>query len=347
MELRISSNSLYAFYDLSCSPVTLDFTTFMACANAYRLAKGLAEVHVLFVPDVGSGFRERTERDIAYDVEKKRWRLYNLLMPVSSLVPECRAITMATNREIACSDWLLHSQVKDNVFPPGYDPQNNVIAQYMPYYIRRCADAGWQMQSFQAPSYAREMTEQWLSTHCQGKIPVSITLRNSDFHPQRNSNLAEWGKALARLDTERYWPVIIRDSDSADKALPSSLSMYTCFDLALYSIPMRMALYESCALNLFVSQGTAHLAYFSQQCSFLVFKILNPAASTANEEFLIKNGFIPGEQMPFFNETQRFVWEDDSADAIVAAFDDVITSAETKYLAQHPQLGSPASAHCA
>ena len=123
----------------------------------------------------------------------------------------------------------------------------------------------------------------------------------------------------------------MRDSDTADRLLPATLEALPNFDLGLFNIPMRTALYECCALNLFVASGTSVLGFYNKLVSLLCFKSYNPTVSTCTEEFLNANGMYVGQQWSFFSDTQRFEWTDDTADAISAAFESVIELATVKY----------------
>tara|TARA_B100001059_G_scaffold189256_1_gene191900 strand:- start:27128 stop:28141 length:1014 start_codon:yes stop_codon:yes gene_type:complete len=331
MQLTVSASTAFAFYDLAASPVTLDFTAFMVCANAFRTARKLNSLHVFIVPNVGDGFRAYSERDILYDANIKHWRVKNLLLPVCDLIPACTAVTIAPDRERGISEWKLAATQEGHVFPEAYHPIDNPIGFYRYGLVPLFASAGHDVQPFQAPDFAIDIARKWLDSRCAGKIPVSITLRNNDFHPERNSDLNQWEKFLDQIDCSSYQPIIMRDSDTADRLLPATFEALPNFDQGLFNIPMRTALYESCALNLCVTSGTSTLGFYNKSVSILQFKIFNPKVPTCTEEFLNANGVYIGQQWAFFSDTQRFEWCDDTAEAISTAFHSCIGSATVKY----------------
>lgn len=73
------------FYDLALSPVTFDFTHFLANAEKRRLESGAESLRVSFV----NGERAVSHRDFDFTPERKAWRLHNVLVPMCRTLPSC------------------------------------------------------------------------------------------------------------------------------------------------------------------------------------------------------------------------------------------------------------------
>src|SRR5215469_2479601 len=105
--------TLLAVYDLSVSPTSFDLTTFLALADLHRRRSANGAMHVIFVPAPGAGFWGNE----SFDVEQKRWRMRNLLVPLCSLWPSCRGVTVLAKRDEA-RHWL--RRARGQIFPVGY-----------------------------------------------------------------------------------------------------------------------------------------------------------------------------------------------------------------------------------
>lgn len=146
---------------------------------------------------------------------------------------------------------------------------------------------------------------------------VTITLRESEQWPHRNSNLNEW-KKFARELKDRV--IFVRDTSQAYGPIDG---FETC-PLASTNLDARMALYERSKVNLFVSNGPAALALFSDK-PWLQFVQTEPDSShyTPNTRKFWKEsaGIEVGSQYPWSSPNQRMVWEKDTYENIKSAYE--------------------------
>jgi len=153
------------------------------------------------------------------------------------------------------------------------------------------------------------------------KNVVTITLRENDVFPHRNSDLIEWykfAKYLQDVHDERV--VFVRDTSKAD------LSLGDCetFPLCARDLDARMYLYQNAKMNFFVSNGPMMLAVLSQSCPYIAFVPPEETDSKydANKAVFwrLKMGVEIGEQFPWATQDQRIVWEQPNEMRMIDAY---------------------------
>jgi hypothetical protein len=151
------------------------------------------------------------------------------------------------------------------------------------------------------------------------RTPVTITLRESDRQLHRNSNLEEWLKFAEYLARQGERVVIVRDTDKADEPFHGC---ETCPE-ASKDIQARLSLYEQAKCNLFVSNGPATLAFFTER-PWLMFAAPNPKDSyfpNTPDGWRTFAGIGPGEQFPWSRPDQRIIWQADTFEVMRDAWE--------------------------
>ncbi len=164
------------------------------------------------------------------------------------------------------------------------------------------ARAGKKIPKFTVPQ--RYMDE--ASRFLDGRHPLVITLRECGYWPGRNSNLKAW-KKFARDCGEDV--IFVRDTAKADEPIEG----FVTSRIAAKDVLFRAALMAQAKANLFVANGPCVLSWFSD-VPFLNFRQLcpeHPEWGAGRPEYWIKNGLIPGDQLPWCKPTQRLTWCDD------------------------------------
>jgi hypothetical protein len=115
------------------------------------------------------------------------------------------------------------------------------------------ARAGDEVPKFRAPSAMREAMAKRLGG------AVTITLREADMFPHRNSNIPAWLRLADDLTARGERIVIVRDTARAHEPLGG----YEICPEASIDLQWRAALYETAKMNLFVSNGPAGLSFLS------------------------------------------------------------------------------------
>lgn len=138
---------------------------------------------------------------------------------------------------------------------------------------------------------------------------VTITLRESFRNVHRNSNVPAWMAFKAYLEAKGMEVVVLPESENA----PMNLEH-------------RMALYCGAWMNLGVAQGPMALCVFSEAPYITLNQNPKDPTGTAQydmDKLLIKTGFPPGSQYAFRNERQILIWEPDTFENIVRAYEDM------------------------
>ena len=322
-----TDQTLYAFYDLAVSPATYDFLTFLILTEHERQRLGCSAVHLVFVPGHEAGFRTGdlgTYRRIGarqYNTESLRWRLRNILLPGSWLLPACRQVTACATREEA---YTIRKCLAKRIFPADYD-----LHTPRPFY-------GWRhffdyterspfVASLAAPPQARAYVDQWQDRCTDGRKIITITLRECPYEPGRNSNLSAWGAFIKTLDQAVYYPVIIRDMDTAFAPLPADLQEVPVFPEAVWNLEIRAALYEAGYLNLYVNNGPAMVSLFNRTTRMLIFKIITESCGATSSAYFHSAGITPGAQYRILTPYQKLIWSDDQTKVLVREFKKLVS----------------------
>lgn len=136
---------------------------------------------------------------------------------------------------------------------------------------------------------------------------VTITMRESFRNTHRNSNKEAWERFGQYLRSQGKGVVLIPE----------------CEDAPL-NLEHRMALYWGAEMNLGVAQGPMALCVFSDAPYITLNQ--NPKDPTGKAQYdidrlLVKTGFPPGSQYSFRTERQILIWEPDSYENIVRAYE--------------------------
>ncbi|HZT51890.1 MAG TPA: hypothetical protein VFA22_08155 [Stellaceae bacterium] len=303
------------FYDLDECPITYDFVTFLVQAEAMRRQAGLARLAVVFVEGRKDGLRpEMRAYEEAIDLESRRWRLHNICIPLTTLLPACRSYAVLPRAQAAA----VHRLCGERFLPAGYSPAFPLPPQGRE--VTRLAAEGHELKLLASPPRALAYVESWLASRRAGRKLVTITLRQSPFMPQRNSNLPAWSAFARSLDPRAFFVVIVPDTDSALTPLPEGLADFTAFTAACWNIGLRSALYESAWLNLGSSGGPLALCWFNPKARYIMFKIVVDDVPQATARFLEERGYVVGAPPPFLGPYQEWVWEADDLAVIERAF---------------------------
>jgi hypothetical protein len=304
---------LYAFYDLEVEPVTFDFLWFLAAAEATRRRRGLDRIQVVIVPGHVGGLREEeAEYGRIVDQEARRWRLQNILIPAVSVLPGSPGLAVLGDRAEAhrYRDWA-----GDRVYPARYEPSLPTC-----HRVADVLTAEGDVGSFRATAQSHRYVQEWLQPRAAGRRVVTITLREYAYMPDRNSNVAAWVAFARRLDPSRYFPVFLPDAEQALKDRATDLGDLPIFMPAVFTLGLRMALYEEAWVNLGINNGPVSLCWLNSRVRYISFKLMTPSVPQTTEAVYRERGFNLYQPLPFAREGQRWVWEEDDLSVIEREF---------------------------
>ncbi|MGV8108367.1 hypothetical protein [Methanospirillum sp.] len=329
-----SSHTLYAFYDFAVAPATFDIVTFLVLAEIARKNDCCDRIHLIIVPGHDSGFRtgdlerynERSWNNTKYDYDYLKWRLDNIVIPCCSLLPTCTDISVFSTREEALKFERTFAGKK---FPNNYSVYypDSIIPNDGYHHVKFLFELIRQkneMPNLKAPKYGIDIVSTWIRQHCGQRKLITITLRESPYTKERNSNLKEWVRFIRSLDEKIYFPVIIRDSEEAMNPLPTELVGLTIFPEAPFNVHLRAAVYQLSYLCLSVSNGPGVIYVYNSKIPYLIFV----PSKSEQINLILRNEFPPGSQPIICSAFQRWVMEDDTFDNISREFNQLCEDIE-------------------
>lgn len=281
-------NILTAVYDLTVSPPTYDFATFLSEAERRRIETGAEAIDLMIQPGPLGGFRND---DLPPNLGARVGMLYRVVVAMARLLPSVRNIEVLKARK---------NLTGDNIFPVGYTV-NMPIAQYGQDYARHA----------QPILFASEAAKLHVSKAHPGRY-ITITTRESTHWPARNSNMAAWSLTANYLKDRGYKVVWVPDAESVDANLYS-------FDL-----DMRLALYEGAIVNLGINNGPMMILPFTS-CRYVAFKMVTEGIPWTERAFFDKWGTKEGIQP---GGRGKFIFAEDSFSNITKELDEYLKIAE-------------------
>lgn len=151
--------------------------------------------------------------------------------------------------------------------------------------------------------------------------PVVITLREHKMWDHRNSDIGEWVKFAHYLEARGEKVIFLRDYYHADEDIDGFETM----PVASRNLIVRTALYESAKCNCFVSNGPSIFALFGNRPFLTFVRCSEDEEYPANRpDWWIKfQGILPPEQFPWSSPTQRMIWEPDTYENMVKAWEEL------------------------
>ena len=272
-----------AVYDLVHGPVSYDFVTWLVRA---KKEAGDRRLHVVIAPkeDGLGGFSRNWGK---HDEHAARWRLWHICVAAAPLAEA--TVTVAPSRKWAeGADW----------WPEGK-------AHFMGPLVD-AARKGEAIPKLRATEAARRYVRRWAENL---KRPyVTLTLRDQDTDPARNSDLTAWDQLALTLDG-RFAYIRLEDTQ---QALQRSYGNFPETD-----IDLRLALYEQAAMNLIGNNGPQELLKFSD-APYLIF---NLGIESWREHFRKYFHMEFGDQLPWANKNQRLIYKPDSFAVMLEAFE--------------------------
>lgn len=270
-----NSERVIAVYDGIKCPLTYDFIVFASMAKTYADGRPL---HFVFIPSA-NGSRSKPGK---FAPDEEQWRFRHIILEAVHLFDA--TFEVRDDRVIPEGD----------VFPVGY----SVNAPVFNYQINGVVDMNRPMLGPRPSKKALKYVDEYLS----GADPISVTIRNSRY-PERNSNLDAWREFAKGQNV-----IFVPDTDDAFNWHGDD-----CFVQAAVNMDLRLALYASCKLNLFTSNGPSALCWFNDY-PYLLFR-------AGGEPYVPKEMWdkfkVPyGTQPSFIRQTQKWVWGPDNIDVI-------------------------------
>jgi hypothetical protein len=311
-----SENCLQFIYDLSVSPITFDFASYLAAAEVERRLRGFDGINVFFVMEPRQGVREEApDYEAVVSRDARLWRVRHMLLPMLGFLSSVRGVSLCASHGQARA---LISSDQRRIYPSDYrvslprNPDKWVIHEH----ARRGVPI-WPM--FRATQHSRRLVREFLEREAKGRRPIVITLRNYPYTPQRNSRNSDWLAFADSLDLQRYAPIFVHDAETVMQPPPADFSRHIVFDAASVNLEIRMALYEAAWLNMALMAGPTELCWYNEQARYVLFIAVGSAA-VQTEAALVRNGHRVGFDLDFAKQYQRIVWQIDEFNTLRREF---------------------------
>ncbi|MCF6440351.1 hypothetical protein L1077_13020 [Pseudoalteromonas luteoviolacea] len=305
---------LHVVYDLSVNLPCFDALSFAAVAEAHRVKLGLKHIHFYILsPEVN---KEKLSFSAHYSQSEINWRIANIVRPIFESFSSYIGTTDITHR-----DELYHFiGSKEHVFPSSILSEGTGKA-YGLLKLETYYDAGIPLPELTVPYSAQVMVDKLLqSEEAFGKKLITLTLRNTTTHPERNSPITPWLEFIETLDKEQYFPIVIRDTSEC--LSPSPLS-HLALELpaASVSFHLRIALYNSAYINLSSSGGPSFAYYFLKNCSSIRYSPIDDSHFATSKATLERAGFKIGQEQFFAqNGTHQIPYDVETTESICSYF---------------------------
>ena len=275
--------TLAVAYDRATSPVSYDFLSALLHFEMRRIDGNFSDIDLNILPGPREGFRD--DRLPPTSTAARQRMFDEVVLPMAHMLPSVRRVFHPTTR---C----------DALYAAGrrvYGTPHLVAAAKRGLYPLRVEHGD--------PCVRR----------------VTITLRESEYWPTRNSDLVQWAGVATWLRKNSWLPVIVRDTERAGENFYDFVSCWS----ASVDLMSRARLYLESKLNLFVNNGPAWLSLFLGAPT-AIFKLTARHAPCCDEDYFRGCGFAPGAPWPNLRPMQHVSWEPDRADRIIPVIEQML-----------------------
>lgn len=277
-------------FDLSRCPASFDVVSFLMSVEQERLAQGAETVDIAVLPGPQGGFRADNFNVWPHTIEERRGLLDNIVMPMLRMLPAGRNVRIEPDRSKGVGAF-------------GFDTYSMHFKKFVEAYshgIRPLAPP----QTVGVPAYDRHPL-------------VTITLRECEHWPERNSNLPRWIAAADIIRGAGYRVFFIRDTRRANDPIAG----HDILPGASIDLDVRASVYRAAACNLGVSNGPMWFAIACNAPVLLLKPTCEQLGGCYGSGWFKACGIEPGGQLPFSSPHHRIAWEEDTAGNIVRAFE--------------------------
>lgn len=180
-------------------------------------------------------------------------------------------------------------------------------------YVVEASQRGETIPLLRPSEFARDVVRKGL-----GAGYITITLREAEHWPHRNSNLTAWSAFAKYLLSSGEYVIFVRDTARAKEQFES----FDTVETAALDLDTRGALYAAAKCNLFVANGPWSLALFGER-PWLMFNAVDPADPfQANQPDWWRDfhGIEIGQQFPWSSPLQRIIWKADDYETLYEAW---------------------------
>ena len=318
---------LLAIYDFIDLPFSFDVATFLVNAEVVRRKHRLEKIDVVFVAHDSNPGPPRHPY-----VQKENYRdfMHTMILEQTRLLDSIGGVYFFDNRDLFQeffaafkADYFVHPHDYDPVQPVELRPDRPAVHESINFAPAVQADPS--LLALRAPRQQVELARKWILRNVFPKIPISITLREwGSWAEKRNSFIPEWQKLVDAYQELGVEFIVLRDHYTLYDAPTLKGPNVQHFNEAVCSVSLRAALYQECALNLFVANGCGALALFNARSRYIMFKFTVDDRAADLDSIKKNIGLEPPSNFHGATKYQRLVWEEDRFDAMKLHVDQML-----------------------
>lgn len=255
-----NKEALLFCYDLAINPITFDFVEFMVQAELKRRKLKLMCIDVLIIFNKqGSIIPEDDYSSHVITYEQRLFRIFEMLINGCRLLPSVRNVSFVTRNTS-----LRYMPLYEHKFPESYHSLKPLPCDFT---LPESPEIFYPM--IQPQPDALRLVKEYFSRFRNKKI-VTITLREYDYLPERNSNIEAWVE-FARSLTSNYQVVFVPDASSFQSKFRDRIKGFEIFDAACWNLSIRTALYASSWMNLGTVGGPLIVSLYLENANTIYF----------------------------------------------------------------------------
>lgn len=294
--------TLTSYYDMMCNPTSFDIVTHLMFTERERIKRNADDVVIKILPGQNQGFRPSITWPVT--VEENRLMLEKVVVPMCTFLPSCKNVEVMRTRP---------------------DPEADSF--------------GWGMYSISFKEYVdsyamgiRPLRVQHKSLREFKRPMITMTLREAEHWPTRNSAVGQWCLAVLRLQKVGFHVVIVRDTAKVDEEINDLSPLFelqeNIFREASVDLLTRAALYQEADLNMFVNNGPAWLCAALDAPTIIMRPLTETTCYAHTKEAYIQFGIPYHGQLRNTPPHQRLAWWDDEWQHIVGVAQDFLKVVE-------------------
>src|SRR3990167_7056505 len=194
-QYQMEADALLLIYDLSIEPVTYNFI-FPLVTASYQCEKH--KLHYLDVLLIKGDYHDLRQEEAAYEeifsIAARHWRIQSILIGSLHLVKNFRHLFFVHKKQ---AEIYLTKYVYK--YPSYY-----TLTTPITYFSRDAFVADPKIRCLSADTQSLQMMTDWLVPRIKGRKLITITLRQSAYYPDRNSNIEDWLRLAKSLDSQQY-----------------------------------------------------------------------------------------------------------------------------------------------
>lgn len=301
---------LLAVYDLNTNLASYDVINFLVLAEHKRISLKKMFIKFIIVPS-----RSNKKHYIANLHHKNNdldWRISHIITPLAKAIPSIKSIYNLAYRE----EFNYLPQCTD-IFPEGYtiDKPNHQFS----YSNSKLKSLGV-FKVFTPAIVAIEIVKNYFSSIPINSRVVTITLREYEKQPERNSNISSTLKFCNYLELNGFYPIIIRDTYTCTKSINVEIEKFCRFPTASIDLDIRLALYQASFLNISVNTGPCYLFYFTKGVNSIEYRWVDETVFSISKKTMEQAGYIQNKQPLFACSKNTVFWGRDSFENLIKGF---------------------------